>query len=183
MRWGLLALLLLLIAACEKGIEDGPFERGARAALNGWDMWTTDFVRPYENPMPNIPEGTVAQEDRFSFARGQKDLESVLPDKREAKAALAYRRYCHHCHGPNGDGRTIVGESHEFRPKDLRATRVQQMDDKALFKHLKEGGELMLPLAATLSPLEMLLVIGHVRGLKKRPTRPHFKPQFTKPIH
>jgi mono/diheme cytochrome c family protein len=179
---GILFLTLLLLSACEKGYEDGPFERGARAALNGWDMWDQDAVRPYQDPMPATPEGAVPTEDRFSFAKGQKDLKPVPADKRAAKGALTYRRYCHHCHGPNGDGRIIVGESHEFKPADLRRDKVQAKSDEALFKHLQEGGELMLPLAATLSPVEMLLVIGHIRTLEDNPSRPYYNPQFTEPI-
>ena len=172
----------LALAACEKGYEDGPFERGARAALNGWDMWSADAVRPYEAPMPARPEGTVPIEDRFSYRKGQSDLMAVPKEKRAEKGALTYRRYCHHCHGPNGDGRIIVGESHEFVPTDLRSAKVQNKTEAALFKHLQGGGELMLPLAATLSPLEMLFVIGHIRTLKGKPSEPYYKPQFTEPI-
>jgi mono/diheme cytochrome c family protein len=182
MRIPLLLTSILLLTACEKVYEDGPFERGARAALNGWDMWDTPAVRPYEEPMPATPEGAVQTEDRFSFERGEADLEAVPADKRRERGALTYRRYCYHCHGPNGDGRIIVGESHELKPTDLRSETVQAKTDQALFTHLKEGGKLMLPLAATLSPLEMLLVIGHVRTLKDRPSEPYYKPKFTEPI-
>ncbi len=178
----ILLLTFMLFVACEKGYEDGPFERGARAALNGWDMWDGDAVRPYEAPMPAMPEGVVPVEDRFSLEKGKSDLKNVPADQRADKGALTYRRYCQHCHGPNGDGRIIVGESHEFKPTDLRSRKVQSKSETALFEHLQNGGKLMLPLAATLSPVEMLLVIGHIRTLKERPSKPHFKPQFTDPI-
>lgn len=174
--------VILALTACEKGYEDGPFERGARALLNGWDMWDGEAVRPYEEPMPATPEGVVPINNQFSYQRGLSDLESVPKEKRAEKGALTYRRYCHHCHGPNGDGRIIVGESHEFKPTDLRKPKVQSKTDEALFKHLQEGGELMLPLAATLSPLEMLFVIGHIRTLKNNPSTPYYKPRFTEPI-
>ena len=174
--------VILLTTACEKGYEDGPFERGARAALDGWDMWNTAAVRPYEAPMPDTPEGTVQVEDRFSFEAGRQAFRALDAGDREARAALTYRRYCHHCHGENGDGRIIVGESHELKPTDLREGRIQKMTDRALFDHIHNGGKLMLPLAATLSPLEMLLAIAHVRTLKDRPSKPYFKPKFTEPI-
>ena len=172
----------LLLLGCENGYQDGPFERGARAALNGFDMWATESVRPYEEPMPNQPEGTVQTEDLFSIEKGRADLARLSKKDRARKSALSYRRYCHHCHGPNGDGRIIVGESHEFKPADLRSAHTQAMSDEEIFNHVKEGGELMLPLAATLSPVEIMLVIDHLRSLKDKPSVPHFKPQFTEPI-
>lgn len=176
------SIAMFLFTACENGYEDGPFERGVRTALNGWDMWDTPVVRPYENPMPATPEGSVPTEDRFSFEAGQRSFRELSVEKQSARSSLTYRRYCHHCHGPNGDGRIIVGESHQLKPTDLRQPRIQSMSDRALFNHIQEGGELMLPLAATLSPLEMLLAIEHVRTLEDRPSKPYFKPQFTEPI-
>ena len=63
------------------------------------------------------------------------DAEPVIP---------AVFRYCHHCHGQNGDGRIIVGESLETKPADLRSFKVQAQTDEALFDHLQEGGESFL---------------------------------------
>jgi hypothetical protein len=95
---------------------------------------------------------------------------------------LTYRRYCHHCHGKNGDGRTIVGESLDIAPTDLRHVDVQSRDTSALFAHLRSGGELMVPLAQTMSPAEMLLSIEHLRTLRDRPSEPFFEPAYTEPI-
>jgi hypothetical protein len=78
--------------------------------------------------------------------------------------------------------RIIVGESYDFEPADLRTEYVQSLSDQDLFDHLKEGGDLMLPLAATLSPLEMFFAIDHVRTLKDRPSKPHFSPKYEEPI-
>jgi hypothetical protein len=166
MRVRLLALTLFLVPTvlgCDSGDWLGPMERGFRAAFNGWDMWSTEMVRPYEEPMPRRVEGTVPVTDEFSLRAGRAALEQLSPADRKKKSALTYRRYCHHCHGPNGDGRIIVGESLETRPADLRSVRVQAKTDEALFDHIQRGGELMLPLAATLSPLEMLLTIEYLR--------------------
>jgi mono/diheme cytochrome c family protein len=175
-------LLAALVLGCDSGDWLGPMERGFRAAFNGWDMWTTEAVRPYEDPMPERVEGTRPVTDEFSLQAGRAALEPLSPADRKKKSALTYRRYCHHCHGPNGDGRIIVGESHEMKPTDLRSQRVQTKSDEALFQHLQTGGELMLPLAATMSPLEMLLAIEYLRTLKGRPSEPYFKPKFTAPI-
>jgi hypothetical protein len=176
------AVLCLGTSGCEDGDWFGPVERGLRGAMDGWDMWDTDAVRPYQDPMPGLVEGTVPVVDRYSFEAGTRQLEDVSPDQRKVRAARTYRRYCHHCHGPNGDGRIIVGESFDMVPTDLRLDSVQSQSDPELFDHLVEGGDLMLPFAVTMSPLEMFFAIDHVRTLKDRPTKPHFPPKFEEPL-
>lgn len=174
--------LSLFGTGCEEGDWLGPVERGLRDAVNGWDMWATDAVRPYEEEMPPIVEGTVPTNDQFSFENGRIELNRLSGKMRKSRSSLTYRRYCHHCHGPNGDGRIIVGESLEIPPTDLRLPKVQSKTDRELFDHLKTGGDLMLPFAATMSPLEMLLAVDHVRTLKDRPSTPYYKPKNPKPI-
>lgn len=176
------ATVLFGTAGCEEGDWLGPVERGLRAAVNGWDMWTTDAVQPYEDPMPPAVEGTVATDGIPSFESAMATFEKFSPDVRKERAALTYRRYCYHCHGQAGDARVIVGESLEIKPTDLRISDVQSKSDQELFEHLRTGGELMLPLAATLAPIEMILAIEHLRTLKNRPSKPFFKPQFDEPI-
>jgi hypothetical protein len=170
------------VTGCADGDWLGPMERGLRGAMDGWDMWDTAAVRPYQDPMPPIVEGTVPTQDRYSFETGKRQLAGISPDQRKVRAARAYRRYCHHCHGPNGDGRIIVGESLDIAPTDLRDGAVQSQSDRALFDHLQSGGDLMIPLAATMSPLEMFYAIDHVRSLKTRPTKPNFPAKFEQPI-
>ena len=167
---------------CAEGDWLGPVERGLRGAMDGWDMWDTDAVRPYEDPMPALVPGTVPTVDRTSFQAGQQGLKALSPQARQARAARSYRRYCHHCHGQNGDGRIIVGESLDIPPADLRLDEIQSKSDRVLFDHLKSGGKLMVPLAATMTPLEMLLAIEHVRALKDRPTGAHFAPKHQEPL-
>ena len=85
----------------------GPVERGIRAALGTWDMWQTPMEAPFEEPLREMPEGVVAigqGEDPFLRARAK--VAKLDETARQKAAALAYRRFCHHCHGPNGDNRT-----------------------------------------------------------------------------
>jgi cytochrome c5 len=172
----------LLASGCEDGDWLGPVERGLRGAVNGWDMWATDSVRPYEDPMPPTVEGTVPVEQRFSFAAGAREVAAIPAEQRKERGSLTYRRYCHHCHGANGDGRTIVGESLDVVPADLRQAAIQSRDVHALYAHLQSGGKLMVPLAQTMSPAEMLLSIEHLHTLRNRPSEPFFEPAFTEPI-
>ncbi len=181
-----LAVFSLLAACIMTGCEDGdwlgPFERGLRAAVNGWDMWATESVRPYEEAMPKKVEGTVPVSDRFGYETGRAALKQLSADQRKQRSALTYRRYCHHCHGPNGDGRIIVGESLEVLPTDLREDSVQSLTQQELFEYLKTGGDLMPPLNATMSPLEMLLAAEYLTTLKDRPSRPYYPPKNIKPL-
>jgi mono/diheme cytochrome c family protein len=179
-----IALIALGLAAagCEDGDWLGSLEREVRAGVNGFDMWATDAVRPYEDPMPPRVEGTVPTTGRYSFEAGAREVATLPPDRRAQRGALVYRRFCHHCHGPDGDGRIIVGESLEVRPADLRAPAVQSQTDRQLYEHVTGGGRLMLPLAQTIAPADILLALRHVRALRGAPSRPHFEPQRTRPI-
>jgi len=176
----LVAALLLL--GCEDGDWLGPVERGLRGGVNGWDMWATDSVRPYEEPLPPAVPGTVPTVRWDTFEAGVAEVEAIRKDELRVRAATAYRRFCHHCHGPNGDGRIIVGESLELKPADLRGDKVHKLTDRQIFEHVRSGGQLMLPLAQTMSPRDILLAVGHVRTLRAAESRPHFEPQYTKPI-
>jgi hypothetical protein len=174
--------LALASIACEEGDYLGGLERQIRAGVNGWDMWATEAVRPYEDPMPAPVEGTVPTVDLRDRVEAGRQLGRMSDGERAERAALTYRRYCHHCHGPNGDGRIIVGDHLELKPADLRSAAVQGRSDDELYRHLEEGGRLMLPLAATMSATEMLLAIEELRRLEDRPSKPHFAPRNTEPI-
>lgn len=178
----------LVATGCEAIWHDafGPAERLARTLTNGWDMWQTPAVRPYEHPMPGTPAGAVPARPApgplatYEHARGS--LDALAPAAQQAGAAQAYRRFCHHCHGAGGDGRIIVGESFDVVPRDLRSDDVQDLDDEDLFELVQDGSGAMLALHDTLTPLEVLLAIRHVRGLKGGPSRPFYPPQATTPM-
>ena len=160
----------------------GPVERGIRAGLGTWDMWDTAMVAPYQRPLSAVPDGVVPVGGRRdTFEAAQAALEAIPAAERDKRASLTYRRFCHHCHGPNGDNRIIVGESFGFHLPDLRSDKVQNLADVQIFEALSLGGEQMIPLAATISPLDRLLVIGYLRTLKGRPSRPFYRPRWVEP--
>jgi hypothetical protein len=115
------------------------------------------------------------------FGQATEALGRLAPAERAARAAVTYRRYCHHCHGPHGDGRIIVGESFAPRLPDLRAAAVQTQPDRALYDRVRQGSALMIPLDDTVTPLETLLAIEHVRNLGAAPSEPFFPAQSTRP--
>jgi hypothetical protein len=178
-----LALLALFsLTACDKGDYLGGAERAARQAVNGWDMWQTDAVQPHEKPMPHPVKGTVPVAGAPGFEQARRELAAMEPAVREKRAELVYRRFCHHCHGPNGDGRSIVGESFGVRPSDLRAPAVQARSDRSLYDHLSTGTDIIIPLAPLMTPRDRLLAIERLRSLADAPSVPLFERRSVEPV-
>jgi mono/diheme cytochrome c family protein len=159
-----------------------PFERTLRVLFNGWDMWETAAVQPHEAPMPAVPSGTVPFGGRPGLREAQAELAAMGLPARTARADLAYRRFCQHCHGPNGDGRIIVGESFDPRLPDLRSPAVQMQSDAQLYERVRHGGKVMIPLEDTVTPPDTLLAITKVRTLAGAPSHPSFEARSTRPL-
>ena len=178
------SVLLVTIFASGCGSHDwfGPLERGARTLFNGWDMWDTPMVRPYEDPMPPVPTGSVAIKAKPDYQEAWKQFSKSNAQQRNDRGLVAYRRFCHHCHGANGDGRIIVGESFSVSPPDLRSSDVQEMSTEDLFEIIAAGSGSMLGLAASMTPLDILFSIHHMRSLKDAPSKPYFAPRNTQPV-
>jgi hypothetical protein len=177
-----LAVAALVSAGCDKGDYAGGMERAAREIFNGWDMWETPAVQPHELPMPLPAPGTVPLAGAVGFERARQQLEALDSGVREERSALVYRRYCHHCHGPHGDGRIIVGESFGVKPSDLRSAKVQARSDRDLYRHVTFGSDVTLPLGAVVTPLDRLLAIEYVRGLADAESTPFFEPRNRGPV-
>jgi hypothetical protein len=179
------AVFVLVTGALATGC--GPYdwfppERLARSVFNGWDGWDTVSVQPYQEPMPPVPEGTVPFGGTEGFAEAKARFDTLAPQVRSADATTAWRRYCYPCHGPNGDGRIIVGESFSPAPPDLRSERSQSLTDEQIYAQVRTGSANMIPLSDTLTPVETLLVIARLRTLPERPSEPFFTPKDTRPL-
>jgi hypothetical protein len=178
-----LALLAAFsLTACDKGDWFGGAERATREAVDGWDMWETDAVQPHEKPMPLPVHGTVPVNGAPTFDQARQQRDEMAPPARKRRAELVYRRFCHHCHGSNGDGRSIVGESFGVRPPDLRAPEVQARSDRELYDHLSTGTDVLIPLAPIMTPMDRLLAIERMRALAGAPSEPLFEPRNVEPL-
>ena len=177
-----LSALVLLVSSCDSGDYLGPVERGAREAFNGWDFWATDMVRPYEDPVPGMPEGVVPMSGRSTYETGASEYYGLAPAVRERRSFEAYRRFCYHCHGAHGDGRIIVGESFTPAPPDLRSREVQARSDRMLYGLVADGTGNMIPLKGSVSSLDIVLALAYVRTLKNAPSRPYFRPKNVRPL-
>jgi hypothetical protein len=178
----MILLTALGLVACDRGDYAGGAERAAREAMNGWDMWETDAVQPHEKPLPLPVDGTVPITGETGLEQALQQLGEMSAFDRKQRAALVYRRYCHHCHGASGDGRTIVGESFAVRPPDLRSPEIQSRSDEYLYEHITNGTKIIIPLAATVAPVDRLLAIEHMRTLAGAPSVPLFEPRNVEPV-
>jgi hypothetical protein len=178
----MILLAALSFVGCDRGDYAGGVERAAREAVNGWDMWQTAAVQPHEKPLTLPVDGTIPITGVTGFEQAQRQAAGLLPSVRTRRAALVYRRYCHHCHGANGDGRTIVGESFGVRPPDLRAAEIQSKSDRVLYDHISLGTEILIPLAPTIAPMDRVLAIDHMRTLAGAPSEPFFERRNVEPV-
>ncbi|MBM4386220.1 MAG: cytochrome c [Deltaproteobacteria bacterium] len=172
-------LISISLLSCGDGDYLGPVERTLRSAFNGWDMWFTEGVSPYELPMPGGVEGTIPVTGKSGYEQGVAEMKRLDGAKLKEKAYTSYRRFCHHCHGANGDGRIIAGESFDVIMPDLRSDAAQSLSDHDLYSIISGGFGKMLPLADTMTPLDIMLSISHMRSLKNAPSEPFFERKFT----
>lgn len=175
-------LAAVSLTGCDRGDWLGGAERVTREAVDGWDMWETPAVQPFEKPMPLPVHGTVAVNGAPDFEQALLQLSEMDPDLRNQRARLVYQRFCHHCHGPNGDGRSIVGESFAVRPPDLRSPAIRARSDRSLYDHLSNGTDILIPLAPIMTPLDRLMAIERVRDLADAPSVPLFEPRNVEPL-
>ncbi len=171
-------LIAFAVHDCDEGDQLGSVERVARAWWNGWDMWTTAGVYPYEKPMPLPPDGVVPINGRIHY-----ETVAQLADEQPPEAAkAAYDHYCRHCHGDAGDNRIIVGESLNPPPADLRSPLVQSRDEGTLFERVAYGTKYMIPLIESIDPVSIVLAIRHIKTLRSVPSRPFYAPKYTRPL-
>jgi cytochrome c553 len=145
-------------------------------------MWETDAVQPHEKPMPLPVHGTHPVNGAPGFEEAKLQLAEMKPALREQRADLVYRRFCHHCHGPNGDGRSIVGESFGVKPPDLRSPEIQARSERYLFDHLSYGSDVLIPLAPIMTPVDRLLAIERMRALAGAPSVPLYERRNVEPL-
>lgn len=182
----LLSFLLLLLTGNGCSLKDGdylgPAERTARTLFFGWDMWDDPSEGPYDAPFTKPVEGTMNAAGKAFYEKALLDVEALSLDEQKRLSELTYRRYCYHCHGANGDGRIIVGESFGIRLPNLQEDNTQKLSDEEMFYQIRRGSENMIPLETTLSPRDTLLAIQKLRTFVDAPSVPFFTPKSTKPI-
>ena len=135
-------------------------------------------LRAYDAQMPLPPDGAVPITPsgyEVPTTQQAKSLKNPLTSPSAADFArgqVYYQYYCVFCHGDQGDGQGLVGESYVPRPADLRTPRVQGMSDGQLLRAMLTGYGHEAPdgksvLGYTIPPEHRWYLLTYVRELGK----------------
>ncbi|MBW1852881.1 MAG: c-type cytochrome [Deltaproteobacteria bacterium] len=135
-------------------------------------MWETPAVRPHEEEIFVMPEGSVPFDggEEIWIATPAGDLKSPLKQDDPVNIGQGkplYFNYCAQCHGRDFDGNGTVGQSFSPLPTDLRTVKVQSLSEGAMFKEISYGvsGGRQPPLASTIDINDRWRIIAYVKTL------------------
>jgi mono/diheme cytochrome c family protein len=77
-----------------------------------------------------------------------------------------FKAKCAMCHGPDGAGKTPVGQKLSVR--DLHSAEVQKQSDAELYQMIAQGKGKMPAFSKTLSADQIKLLVAYIRELGKR---------------
>lgn len=134
-------------------------------------LWEQPSVHPYEQPQLRPTSGTIAVDAPEPIANIAL-LNNPIATTSETISAghLAYRRYCHQCHGANLDGDATVGPSLPYAQLNLLLPRVAAMSDGEIFSAIWEGTKPKPPPEGTTGTV--LAAIGNPPSPRLRRTSP-----------
>ena len=89
-----------------------------------------------------------------------------IPTKLAAQGAETFKAKCAMCHGPDGSGKTVMGDKLKLR--DLRSPEVQKQSDAELTQIITKGKGKMTPFETKLSKEQIDQLVGHLRELGKK---------------
>lgn len=76
-----------------------------------------------------------------------------------------FKSKCAACHGPDGAGKTAMGEKMGIR--NLALPEVQKQSDAELTQIITKGKNKMIPYEGKLTPEQIGDLVKHIRSLKK----------------
>ncbi|MGA7292147.1 MAG: cytochrome c [Terriglobales bacterium] len=79
--------------------------------------------------------------------------------------AETYKAKCSPCHGPHGEGNTMIGKNLKIR--SLGSSEVQKQSDEELFNIVSQGKDKMPSYDRKLSNEQIRNVVKYIRSLKK----------------
>jgi mono/diheme cytochrome c family protein len=83
-----------------------------------------------------------------------------------AQGGDTFKAKCAMCHGPDGSGKTAMGEKLKLR--DLHSPEVQKQTDAELTQIITKGKGKMAPFESKLSKEQIDQVVGYIRDLGKK---------------
>ena len=90
----------------------------------------------------------------------------LVPVNLFAQGADTFKAKCAMCHGPDGAGKTAMGEKLKLR--DLSSAEVQKQSDAELTQIVTKGKGKMTPFEGKLTKEQIEQVVGYVRSLGKK---------------
>jgi mono/diheme cytochrome c family protein len=112
--------------------------------FTGPHMIAQPHVLSFERKMPLPPEGIVTVERDYKKLPSQAtagSLKNPLPSTKEniSRGKVYYGYYCLFCHGENGNGNGLVGQSYMPRPADLRKSGITEERDGIILRKMLTG--------------------------------------------
>jgi len=83
-----------------------------------------------------------------------------------AQGADTFKAKCAMCHGPDGAGKTTMGE--KLKVRDLHSADVQKQSDAELSQFITKGKEKMPAFESKLSKEQIDHLVGYIRELGKK---------------
>ena len=114
------------------------------------------FTAPQSSPLFAVISVVVLS---FTFVSAQ--AETAPSD-----GATLYKAKCSMCHGPDGAGKTPVGQKMNVR--DLHSPEVQKQSDSDLAQVIKQGKGKMPVFSKTLSDDQIKSLVAQIRELGKK---------------
>ena len=127
-------------------------------------------VRPYNQTVPAMPEGTVPTRGRLvTFTSNQAKTNNPLTADATnlANGKIYYQYYCLMCHGEKGDGNGPVGQSYVPIPTDLSSPKIKAMPDGELYKRMLFGVGHDPVLDQTVNPSHRWPIVLYLRTFAK----------------
>jgi len=146
-RTAMLAIVLCASAHCRcTGITDRPVELSA--------------------PPLTTPASRPAPADRYvSFRQAAEQIAELPPAEQQQRATILYQRYCQNCHGPVDQSQAAAGKTFDLKALEARSRSAGRRADEQLYELVSNGSGAMLALEGTMTPVERVLVIRHLRAL------------------
>jgi mono/diheme cytochrome c family protein len=167
----LLGLVAVAVAGCDEDLLNPMAARQPRVQAYGASDFYADGLAMREPPVGTVPRQRFTGNPAFTTGREApgKDFVTTIPMKvDDAVMRLGQKRYnitCGTCHGPLGDGDSIVGRQMALRPPPSLMDYANRPVGY-IFEVASQGHGLMASYAAELTVPERWAVVAYVRALQ-----------------
>lgn len=137
------------------------------------DMGDTPTVQAYRSYL-DPPDNSVPRTATFYPEEGSAlwdDFSNPNPKSKqvEKQGKLAYTRFCQHCHGVDGTGKSSLTNAYPVAaiPK-LNRAELAEMPDRYFFEKITKGGAMMPYLGHAVTPKERWQIVSYLRTIQNK---------------